>query len=502
MNILDPIHRQVRAWPDRIAVIDQGRPVSYARLWRKAAIVAAHLRNAGVKPGECVAVSGLSLQSHLVVVMGLARLGAVSTSVQGGPLDEPRRELFARNQVVAWVGGTDNAAPGVKAIPVADLAKPLPEDGSAPPLAPEVQDRMWRIALSSGTTGASKSIPFTHAQAALLQRLSLDAYPTGPGERMLVLADLRIGFALGHCMQQLAAGATVVFPQSLEGPEMIAAIRRDAPTRILSTPAICTVLVNHIRKLPATQPFQASGLLSVMLGGSIVTPAQRAEVERHLCPNLVVVYGSTEMGSTARNDSSTALEHAGTAGRLLPWVEGEAVDESGAPLPAGETGRLRFRSPAMATGYLGDPQASEAAFRDGWYYPGDKGSIDAGGNLRLGGRTDDVINLQGVKVDPARIEAVLDSHPSVRESAVTVVARSSRRPLLAMLVIAADESAPPQEAELKTLLREKLGALPEPSRVQVVTSLPRNAAGKLARGKLPALVAASGTLPAQDEQST
>ncbi|WP_048439831.1 class I adenylate-forming enzyme family protein [Caenimonas sp. SL110] len=501
MNVLDSIARQARAHPDRTAVINDGDAISYSALWRSAAGVAAHLVRAGIQQGQCVAVSGLRMQADLVVVMALARIGAISTYFRAGQTDAVRREIFARNQVVAWIGHPDAiGGDDIKLIPIGDLVQPLGEDAVLPPLVSGLDDQVWRIASSSGTTGVSKSIPFTHARTARQQQLSFEAWPIQADEKLLLLADLGIGFSLGHCMQQLSAGATVVFLKELLAPEMAASLKRDRPTRILSTPAVMTRLTGYLRRLPESERFKPDSLRSVMLGGSIVPPGLRAEVRQLLCPNLIVNYGSTEMGSTARAGVQIAREHPGAAGRLVPWVEGQAVDVAGNPLPPGQTGILRFRSPVMVQGYVGDEKATAAAFRDGWFYPGDTGSIDEGRIVRLGGRSDDVINLLGVKLDPSRVEEALNSHPSVKESAVTLSAQASRRPVLVLLVVAADESAPPQESALKAHVIASMGSLHEPSRVQVVASLPRTDAGKLARAQLPSL--ADGTQARGNEIST
>ncbi len=501
MNVLDSIARQVRAHPERIAVINDGTPVSYAALWRSAGAVAAHLVRAGIGQGQCVAVSGLRMQADLVVVMALARIGAISTYFRAGQTDAVRREVFARSNVVAWIGHPEAiGGDDVKLIPIADIIQPLAEGTVLPPLVTGLDDQVWRIGSSSGTTGVSKSIPFTHARTARQQQLSFEAWPIYADEKLLLLADLGIGFSLGHCMQQLSAGATVVLLKDLLAPDMVASLKRDRPTRILSTPAVITRLTGYLRRLPESELFKPDSLRSVMLGGSIVPPGLRTEVSQLLCPNIIVNYGSTEMGSTARAGVQIAREQPGAAGRLVPWMEGQAVDEAGNPLPPGQSGLLRFRSPVMVTGYLGDEKATAAAFKDGWFYPGDTGSIDGDRILRLGGRADDVINLLGVKLDPLRVEGVINSHPSVKESAVTVSARASRRPVLVLLVVAADESAPPQESALKAHVIAAMGSLHEPSRVQVVASLPRTDAGKLARAQLPSL--ADGTLPGGNQTPT
>ena len=105
--------------------------------------------------------------------------------------------------------------------------------------------------------------------------------------------------------------------------------------------------------------------------------------------------------------------------QLVPGqYQAEAVDEAGVPLAPGASGLLRFRRPGMANEYYRNPQATALAYRDGWFYPGDTGRIDADGVMYIEGRADERLNLDGRKVEPEPIEAVLQSHPAVAEAAV------------------------------------------------------------------------------------
>ena len=458
-------------------------------MWRSCGWIAANLQEHGIARGDVLAISGIPLRQRLPLILALARLGAVSTGVEASMPLAQRDELFRHNGAVAWVTAELPAEQGnaPRSIDPGEVFRPGTEGSRIPPLASGLEGQVWRIALSSGTTGVSKCIALTHRQAALQQRLSLDVYPNGPRERLLVLADMNIGFALGHSMHQLAAGGALILPRSIDAADMYESLS-DAPTRIVTTPAIANALVRHARAQP--QPPRVDGLLSILLFGAAVPPALRAELETLFCPNIGVVYGSTEIGSTARADLNSTLEAPQSAGRLLPWIEGQAVDEAGLPLPAGQPGRLRFRSPTMATEYLGSPEATAQAFRGGWFYSGDTGSVDGARNLTLGGRSNDVLNLDGVKTDPARIEAALNEYPGIAESAVTAIRRRDDGMLLAMLVVPADPAAKIDDEALMAYIVGRLGRQHSHQRVFAASELPRTPAGKLDRTQLPALAEA------------
>jgi acyl-coenzyme A synthetase/AMP-(fatty) acid ligase len=157
------------------------------------------------------------------------------------------------------------------------------------------------------------------------------------------------------------------------------------------------------------------------------------------------------------------------------------VDENDQPVPPGQTGILRFRSPLQTAGYLDDERATAQAFRDGWFYPGDTGSVGAAGYLFLSSRVDDTINVGGNKIDPRLIEELLDEQPEITESAVVAVTRDTGVPVL----VAAVEAQGPFDADaLKRLCQERLGKVYTPSAIVQVDALPRNESGKVMRSAL------------------
>lgn len=139
----------------------------------------------------------------------------------------------------------------------------------------------------------------------------------------------------------------------------------------------------------------------------------------------------------------------------------------------------------MPSEYVGNPAATAAAFRDGWYYPGDLAMFLPEGALVLKGRVDDLINVDGIKIYPAEIEATLLAHPAVAEAAAFPVgAAAGERPVAAVTL-----RSPASAAELRAYCAARLAAK-APHSIAVVRSLPRNAAGKVDRRALAELVGA------------
>ena len=171
-------------------------------------------------------------------------------------------------------------------------------------------------------------------------------------------------------------------------------------------------------------------------------------------------------------------EYSWRGGRLLPGMSVEIVDDFGNVLP-GIQGTVRIRGPSDVSGYIGDPEQSRAAFRDGWFYPGDVGSLSSDKLLRISGRVKPVINLGGEKVKPEAIEEVVLSFEGIGQAAafgttdaMGIEELRRRRPHGL------------ERGRRARALRSQAAARADPTRFVVVKELPLNAIGKVDRRRL------------------
>jgi 2,3-dihydroxybenzoate-AMP ligase len=160
--------------------------------------------------------------------------------------------------------------------------------------------------------------------------------------------------------------------------------------------------------------------MEVNIVGSTLPRALAAEARKVLSPNVAVKYGATEAPGVAVGAGELLERHDGTAGYLLPTAEVEAVDADGKVLPPGTTGLLRIRAAGMITGYLNEPLnggPTASALRDGWFYPGDLGSVSADGLVLVQGRASEVLNIGGDKFSPQAFEDVALGCAGIRDAA-------------------------------------------------------------------------------------
>jgi O-succinylbenzoic acid--CoA ligase len=229
-----------------------------------------------------------------------------------------------------------------------------------------------------------------------------------------------------------------------------------------------------------------AGLKRMLIGGG---PAPRALLERAhaLGYPLAPTYGLTEAASQVATrlpgDSAPPFDD---RLRPLPGTELRVVDESGRGLAAGEVGEICVRGPTVMRGYLGQPEASAQALRQGWLHTGDVGILDGAGGLKVLDRRDDLIVSGGENIYPGELESVIASHPAVSEVAVVAEpdAEFGAHPVACWVAAAADSGEPGEEPDLEAYCRRRLAAYKVPRRFVRMESLPRNAAGKILRRQL------------------
>jgi len=305
-----------------------------------------------------------------------------------------------------------------------------------------------------------------------------------PGYRALTLVSVEETPGKSKRLHTLYLGMTSVLPNAPPSPHMSPqqlCASLDATCLEVGVLALTGIVLDESngRRFPDCTTVYASG--------SRVPAALRRSFKARFGMPVHVHYGAREFGrisSTYPHDDAEDLE---SVGAPVPWIELEIVEPDGNAVARGEVGELRVRSECMVHEYYRDPVATARHFRDGWFYPGDLGSISATGTLRIHGRSDDMMNLSSIKISPAEIERVLEEHPAVKAAAA--FAKSS--PALGDIPVAAVElhdSATVSIEELMTRARDRLGAR-APRKIFVLEALPRSAAGKILKRELAELLA-------------
>jgi acyl-CoA synthetase (AMP-forming)/AMP-acid ligase II len=501
MNIVEPILRQARIHPDRPALIGRTRQVTYRQLHGQIVRIAAQLAAAGVGRGQRVGLVMRGGVPHVVATLAVAYRGGVSVGLPTGGRAEDRvaaarhcgLDWVAHNLAADWtLEGMAGRCLALNAMGQADAT------GSAPAMACMEPADLWRIGHSSGTTGVPKAIGFTHGEHVLKTMLQGSLFPATPQDRVMLALGAGLPFAWNYWTRPLYAGAAVLLLDDLEAGWVLEQVRSREPTVLVAAAGTAISLASALQQPGCDFQHPPPQLRTLIVGGGFLPATARSPLRRQLCPGLSVNYGSSEAGLMAVADAALQDAHPGCAGRLLPWVEMQAVDAEGQVLPTGTSGMLRVRSPVLAQGYIAGQAEGGRGFRNGWFYSNDHGSVTADGLLFLGGRDSDVLNLSGVKVNVNRIEEVIALEPGVRECAVLAVPGRLGEPVLVAAVVAAGEL---DARAVKQRCRDALGGSATPRFVLQFKALPRNEGGKVDRERLRRRIRNRAAQKAQEEKS-
>ncbi|HEX8647478.1 MAG TPA: AMP-binding protein, partial [Thermoleophilaceae bacterium] len=333
---------------------------------------------------------------------------------------------------------------------------------------------------TSGTAAAPRIVPVE--QRTVVARAGKAARMLGlrADDRCLGLMPLCYAHGLHSALiGPLAAGGSAICPPGFGREAFLGCLTGLEPTWYTAGATHQLAIAGWLRERP--EAVAGHRLRFVRSSAAPLDPRVRDELEEALGVPVVQAYGTSETGPVAANPPEGPIKH-GTVG-VSPDGDVAVADEDGALLGPGAEGEVVVRGATVFAGYLDDPDATRAAFRDDWFRTGDLGSLDADGYLTLSGRLKDVINRGGEKVSPLEIDRRLLEHPQVEEAAAFGVPHPRLGEDVAVAVRLRPD-ARVEERELRRFLLERLTTFKVPRRIVVVDEIPKGPTGKPLRGAL------------------
>ncbi len=455
MNIAEAFAAHALSRPGDAAVEDGERIVTWAELEALANRSAAHLTREGIAPGDIVALALPESVEYIALLWSLAWIGAVIFPINAELLrSEDEVGLGARQLKAVIMEESAPALPsGTTTLPLERIFAETPQAEN--PAAARGGRQPLSCMQSSGTTGKPKTFLLNHDQVIASFQSDQESLRWTPEDRYVVLVRPSFSAGCRLCLIALIAGA-----------------------------AVTSLTPLHLRSLleiaAGKEPIFPS-LRSLRVSTGAITARERDLARRHVTPNIVIIYGCNEQFGISTALPADQDAEPDPAGRLIPGLEAQIVDEDHQPLPFDAVGLLRVRSDHTASGYLNDPEADARTFRDGWFYPMDLAAINEAGYIFLKGRADDMISCDGIKFYPIEVENVLLSHPDVKEAAVF----GWPHPLHGEVAMAAVTTGTPETSKtLKDFCLQRLAAYKAPQLVMRMVEMPRNPAGKILKRRL------------------
>jgi len=507
LTIPAAVARAARDFGDAEALAEPGGPrLSYRDLDERVTAVSGALIDAGVEPGDRVALWAPNGWHWMLAALGtlgaggtlvpvstrftgpealdvISRSGARTLFVAGGFLGVDRLGAL-RAAAAAEGGGLERLGPVVR----------VPEDwaGFEGKAGPEARGRVLLaearrragevrpgdvsdIMFTSGTTGRSKGAMTSHERSLGVARAWADCARLGPGDRYLVVNPFfhTFGFKAG-ILACLVSGAALV-PQAVFDPgEAMRLVEAERITVLPGAPTIYQMILDH----PERAGRDLSSLRLAVTGAADVPVALVERMRRELSfETVLTAYGLTEaVVATMCRPGDPAEVISATSGRAAAGFE----------VTTGRSDEILLRGPNLMLGYLDDPDATAAAIDgDGWLHTGDAGRLDADGYLTITGRLKDMYICGGFNVYPAEVEQVLARLDGVAESAVIGVAEP-RLGEVGKAFVVARPGFVLAEADVLAFCRERLAGYKVPRRVEFRDALPRNPSGKVLKRQLKA----------------
>ena len=456
---------------------DDGLDVTYADMAKRASEAAGRLVACGLTPGNRLLVQVEKSVENIALYLGAMQAGIVYVPLNTSYTDE-EVAYFIDDADPGLIICAPSRADGIRSIAARRKIETLASDGTgsfmdvaptseAPDICHKSGDDIAVILYTSGTTGRSKGAMLTHANLETNARALCDLWEITDQDTLLhALPIFHIHGLFVALHTTMLRGARVYFQAKFDADAVINALA--ACTLMMGVPTMYSRLLAHPR-------FDASCISNMRLfisGSAPLSEETFSTFKARTGHSILERYGMSEAGMITSNPYGGARV-ADTVGYPLPGVSVRIASTT--PDTPGE---VEIKGPGVFSGYWRNRKKTMAAFTaDGWFKTGDVGILSDDGRLSLVGREKDLIIVGGFNVYPKEVEAALDAHPAIAESAIVAAPHQDMGEGVAAFLVG-ENQVRPSDAELHKHLAT-LAAFKRPRVFRWLDALPRNAMGKV-----------------------
>jgi long-chain acyl-CoA synthetase len=502
------LRRNANQFPDRTAIIFEGRSITYRTLNERVNALSSQLVGRGLQKGDRLGVLVHNGHRFVEAYFAAAKTGAIfcpyNTHFKEGELRDTIRYSTPRALVFdadfeGMIEGFKTQIPSVEqyievktpSISFADDYEELLARGETrEPMVSVNEDAVMSIFFTSGTTGEPKGAMRTHRHVVANIITGLIEFKIGYNERILVI------FPMYHVSYEDNVGRSFFLPNTMiirrEGgfdpDEVLDMLSRERITFCHLVPT----MINAFLRSPKVADYDLTHLRTIFYAGAPMPVELLKRALKVFRSSFFQGYGLTESGPQTTllraedhvvEGDQEKLRRLGSVGTPVVGIEVKLVDEQDNEVAVGEVGEIVVRGEATMKGYLEMPEQTAEKLKDGWLHTGDIGKKNEDGYFYLVDRKHDLIISGGINIYPREVEEVLYRHPKVFEAAVLGVPDDYWGEAVKAVVVLKDGVSATEE-EIIRFCGEHLAGYKKPKSVEFWKELPKNPTGKILKRAL------------------
>lgn len=481
---------------NKIALVCKERMLTYSQLNNRINCLANGLTQLGVQKGTRVAVFLTNGTEILEIMFACAKIGAIFVPINFRLSveevahileDSGAAILIYHKEYEQLVSEVCKKTAILRRLCVGDeLAKDisyevfLTQHDDTEPAIDVDGDEVHMIMYTSGTTGRPKGAMLTHANTFWNIIQILIAQPVVDTDTTFTVAPMfHSGAMTILTLTLLYKGGTVIITNKFDPVEVLQTIEQKKITCMFLVPAMWLA----VTQVPDFDTYNLQSL-RISISAAAPCPTTVINVLQRKGVSLIQAFGLSEVAPVAILNIQDSARKSGSVGKPAFYVDIRIIDKNGCEVLDEKVGELLVRAPNVMKGYWKNPQETQKVFQSGWFATGDCLWRDKEGFLFVAGRKKDVIITGGENVYPVEVEQVLYRHPNIKEAAVVGVPDEKWGEVIKAVIVLQDPKQQINIESMKAFCQGKLARYKMPKIIEVVSALPRNAAGKVLKNCL------------------